>query len=75
MLNPIAIITGWLGQKNSLSSHWFGYSLCHWCVSCISRSNYLSINNHKIMLTIYLFIALLILCWLTFKSIDWFEKI
>lgn len=27
------------------------------------------------MLTILLFIALLILCWVAYKSIDWFEKI
>jgi len=28
-----------------------------------------------IMLTIVLFLALLILCWVVYKSIDWFEKI
>lgn len=26
------------------------------------------------MLTIVLFFALLILCWVVYKSIDWFEK-
>jgi hypothetical protein len=34
----------------------------------------LSTNRH-IMLTILLFLALLILCWVIYKSIDWFEKI
>lgn len=27
------------------------------------------------MLTLMLFAALLLLCWLIFKTIDWFEKI
>ncbi len=29
----------------------------------------------KVMLTLSLLVALLILCWVIFKSIDWFEKI
>jgi hypothetical protein len=32
-------------------------------------------QNIYIMLTIELFLALLILCWVTYKSIDWFEQI
>jgi len=27
------------------------------------------------MLTIYLFVAIIVMCWLSFKAIDWFEKI
>jgi len=27
------------------------------------------------MLTIYLLAAIIVMCWLSFKSIDWFEKI
>jgi hypothetical protein len=32
-------------------------------------------QNIYIMLTIELLLALLILCWVTYKSIDWFEQI
>jgi len=32
-------------------------------------------NKTNTMLTIILFVALLVLGWLIFKSIDWFEKI
>jgi hypothetical protein len=27
------------------------------------------------MLTVFLFLALLLFCWLMYKSVDWFEKI
>ncbi len=33
------------------------------------------IKNKNIMLTIVLFLTLLILCRVIYKSIDWFEKI
>lgn len=36
----------------------------------------IGVTTYKhIMLTILLFVAQLILCWVVYKSIDWFEKI
>jgi hypothetical protein len=42
---------------------------------CGTRIGIGSLQNKNIMLTIVLFLTLLILCWVVYKSIDWFEKI